>query len=84
MGFNFRLILTTALALASTLDNTVYAGSIQRGGLTLPGDAEEHKAAVRQIFKTSYDAYHQYAFGHDELAPLSKKGNDGRNGVFFF
>ncbi|KAJ7651027.1 hypothetical protein FB45DRAFT_859654 [Roridomyces roridus] len=38
------------------------------------------KAAVRQIFSTSYDAYKQFAFGHDELLPVSLGGGDDLGG----
>ncbi|KAJ7602962.1 hypothetical protein FB45DRAFT_882660 [Roridomyces roridus] len=38
------------------------------------------KAAVRQIFSTIYDAYKQFAFGHDELLPVSLGGGDDLGG----
>ncbi|KAH6608814.1 glycosyl hydrolase family 47 [Trichoderma cornu-damae] len=37
-------------------------------------------AAVKAAFRTSWDAYHQYAFPHDDLHPVSNGFDDNRNG----
>ncbi|KAM5534007.1 hypothetical protein V8D89_012327 [Ganoderma adspersum] len=56
------------------------AASIQGGNVTLPGDAALHRQNVKGIFMTSWNAYMQYAFPHDDLTPISKSWTDGRNG----
>nr|VWP00856.1 Cytochrome P450 monooxygenase BOT1 (EC (Botrydial biosynthesis cluster protein 1) (Calcineurin-dependent protein 5) [Ganoderma boninense] len=56
------------------------AASIQGPNVTLPGDAPLHRQNVKDIFMTSWTAYMQYAFPHDDLTPISKSWNDGRNG----
>ncbi|KAM0459724.1 hypothetical protein ACHAPV_005438 [Trichoderma viride] len=37
-------------------------------------------AAVKAAFQTSWNAYHQYAFPHDDLHPVSNTYDDERNG----
>ncbi|KAJ7728424.1 glycoside hydrolase family 47 protein [Mycena maculata] len=39
-----------------------------------------HRDAAKQFFVTSYNAYKGFAFGHDDLAPVSETLSDGRNG----
>ncbi|PIL23449.1 hypothetical protein GSI_14760 [Ganoderma sinense ZZ0214-1] len=56
------------------------AASIQGPNITLPRDAPLHRQNVKNIFMTSWNAYMQYAFPHDDLTPISKSWNDGRNG----
>lgn len=49
----------------------------------ITGDKAEistNQAIVVKLFRNSWNAYHQYAWGHDELLPLSKRGGDSRNG----
>ncbi|KAK7441015.1 hypothetical protein VKT23_016796 [Stygiomarasmius scandens] len=58
----------------------VVGGSIQKNDLSLPADAQTNRDRVKDIFTTSYDAYKKYAFGHDDLKPLSKSFTDSRNG----
>ncbi|KAH9051084.1 glycoside hydrolase family 47 protein [Lactarius vividus] len=55
-------------------------GQVQDPGLTLPYDTTQDLADIVKIFTDSYSAYHAYAFGHDEVAPSSKKPLDPRNG----
>jgi mannosyl-oligosaccharide alpha-1,2-mannosidase len=38
------------------------------------------KGAIIELFLNSWDTYRRYAWGHDELLPLSKSGGDSRNG----
>ncbi|KAI9438671.1 glycoside hydrolase family 47 protein [Lactarius indigo] len=56
------------------------AAQVQDPGLTLPYNTTQDLADVVKIFTDSYSVYHAYAFGHDEVAPLSKKPLDPRNG----
>lgn len=56
------------------------AGPVQKAGLKLPEDASIHRDAVKEIFQESYAAYKKFAFGHDDLSPVSESFSDGRNG----
>ncbi|THH11407.1 hypothetical protein EW146_g8052 [Bondarzewia mesenterica] len=53
---------------------------IQKQGLVLPSSAAGHREVVKSIFNDSYEAYRKFAFGHDDLSPLSQSFSDGRNG----
>ncbi|KAK0481197.1 glycoside hydrolase family 47 protein [Armillaria luteobubalina] len=64
--------------LSSILNVPVLA--VQKMGLTVPDSAAASRNAVKDIFVKSYDAYKQYAWGHDDLTPESKSFYDGRNG----
>ncbi|KAJ2048190.1 hypothetical protein H4S04_003981, partial [Coemansia sp. S16] len=37
---------------------------------------KERRSAVRDAMKHAWSGYHKYAFGHDELLPVSNKSND--------
>ncbi|KAK0184926.1 glycoside hydrolase family 47 protein [Armillaria mellea] len=54
--------------------------AVQKAGLTVPDSGAASRDAVKDIFLKSYDAYKQYAWGHDDLTPESKLFYDGRNG----
>jgi mannosyl-oligosaccharide alpha-1,2-mannosidase len=56
------------------------AGVIQKSGLTLPSDAATNRAAVQTVFLNGYNAYKKYAWGHDDLEPISSSYIDPRNG----
>lgn len=58
----------------------VKAGSVQLPGLTVPVSASTDRALVVQIFNESYGAYRKFAWGHDEVAPLTQVPLDPRNG----
>ncbi|KAG1876225.1 glycoside hydrolase family 47 protein [Suillus subluteus] len=60
--------------------SAVKAESVQKPGLQLPPSASVHQAAVKELFVTSYEAYQTYAWGHDDLLPVSETYFDGRNG----
>ncbi|KAF8342750.1 glycoside hydrolase family 47 protein [Cantharellus anzutake] len=60
--------------------DSVAAGKIQAPGLTLPPDAAANAASVKAAFKSAFRDYATYAYGHDDLAPLSKSYVDSRNG----
>ncbi|KAJ7596035.1 glycoside hydrolase family 47 protein [Mycena floridula] len=71
----------TILAFLAVLSSPyVFAEPVQKAGIRLPASAQAHRAAVEQIFVTSYDGYKQFAFGHDELLPISEQPSDPRNG----
>ena len=56
------------------------AANIQVPGLTVPAEFAAHKQDVVDIFTESYNAYRKFAFGHDQLNPLSRTPTDPRNG----
>ncbi|KAG5718102.1 hypothetical protein E4T56_gene7619, partial [Termitomyces sp. T112] len=58
----------------------ILAANVQNPNLQLPPDAVVQKAAVKKIFTDSFAAYKEFAFGHDDLSPLSQSFSDGRNG----
>ncbi|KAH7931258.1 glycoside hydrolase family 47 protein [Leucogyrophana mollusca] len=72
----FRRWFVVALA-AST---STLGALVQKQGLQLPPDASTHRDAVEALFNTSYQAYKDYAWGHDDLLPVTKSFTDGRNG----
>ncbi|EKM58119.1 glycoside hydrolase family 47 protein [Phanerochaete carnosa HHB-10118-sp] len=73
--------LLAAVALLSTFRTSgVTAERVQNPVLNLPSDASAQQQAVKNIFLESYSAYKQFAFGHDDLEPISKSFTDGRNG----
>ncbi|KAI3600439.1 glycoside hydrolase family 47 protein [Moniliophthora roreri] len=60
--------------------STTLADRVQKENLVVPPAAYGNRDAVKQIFVDSYTAYKRFAFGHDDLLPLSKGFSDGRNG----
>src|SRR5260370_2605962 len=48
------------------------AAMVQKPYLRLPRSAAVHRDATKKIFVDSYDPYRKYAWGHDDLSPLSK------------
>ncbi|KAJ7064868.1 glycoside hydrolase family 47 protein [Mycena amicta] len=70
--------LSVAVALALSLP--VWAGvKVQKKGLTVPHSYTHRRADAQKLFTTSYDAYKQFAWGHDDLSPVSKGFSDGRS-----
>ena len=92
----FSRVVLGALLVANGLVAAVYGGTVQKSSLKLPRDAAKHRDAVKSIFLDTYHAYkyalhhlpipllsndhRTYAFGHDDLTPVSKSFSDGRNG----
>ncbi|KAF8190449.1 glycoside hydrolase family 47 protein [Pholiota molesta] len=68
------------LALSLALAGSTLAANIQAPNIVLPHSATANRAAVVQLFTESYGAYKEFAFGHDDLLPLSKSFTDDRNG----
>ncbi|KAJ7359226.1 glycoside hydrolase family 47 protein [Mycena albidolilacea] len=63
------------------LSASSWAGiTVQKSGLTVPKEYAPRRDAAKLLFTTSYDAYKKYAFGHDDLSPVSESFNDQRNG----
>ncbi|KAF5311116.1 hypothetical protein D9619_007982 [Psilocybe cf. subviscida] len=53
---------------------------VQKPGLTVPSSDAQYKEQVKTMFRDSYAVYQKYAFGHDEVAPISGGFYDPRNG----
>ncbi|KAJ6588848.1 glycoside hydrolase family 47 protein [Mycena capillaripes] len=63
------------------LSSSSWAGvTVQKPGLTVPHKYASRRDAAQKLFTTSYSAYKQFAFGHDDLSPVSETFSDGRNG----
>ncbi|KAJ6459874.1 seven-hairpin glycosidase [Mycena sanguinolenta] len=71
---------THAGLLIISLAGAVRAGNIQLPGLTLPPSAASNAALVKSTFLTAYNDYKTYAWGHDDLEPISLSWTEGRNG----
>ncbi|KAK7022107.1 alpha-1,2-mannosidase [Favolaschia claudopus] len=70
---------TTLIALG--LCSCALAGvTVQKPGLKVPAQYQSNRAAAEKIFTTSYSAYKEFAFGHDELLPISKTSEDDLGG----
>ncbi|KAF5378986.1 hypothetical protein D9757_009113 [Collybiopsis confluens] len=76
---SFSLMFQLLLLLCSP-NSFSLAGPIQVPNLQLPASAAANQAAVKDIFVQSYNAYSQFAFGHDSLLPVSAGFVDDRNG----
>ncbi|KAN0084171.1 glycoside hydrolase family 47 protein [Tylopilus felleus] len=55
-------------------------GPVQVPNLQVPSNYSAHQKAVVNLFNVSYTAYHQYAWGHDDMLPVSKSYVDDLNG----
>ncbi|KAF8551640.1 glycoside hydrolase family 47 protein [Imleria badia] len=66
-----------ALASVAALAN---GEPVQVANLTLPSSAAAHQQAVANLFVASYQAYKDYAWGHDELLPVTESSQDDLNG----
>ncbi|KAJ7913537.1 seven-hairpin glycosidase [Mycena leptocephala] len=63
------------------LSSCTLAGvTVQNPGLTVPAKYKANRDAAEKIFLTSYTAYKKFAFGHDELLPISKSFQDDLGG----
>ncbi|KAF7298936.1 alpha-1,2-Mannosidase [Mycena indigotica] len=70
-----------ALATVLGLSSAALAGvTVQLPGLVVPPAYGDQRDAAELIFTKSWDAYRQFAFGHDELDPIAKQGNDDLGG----
>ncbi|KAM5533998.1 hypothetical protein V8D89_012318 [Ganoderma adspersum] len=69
---------TSVVALACVSGG--FAARIQNPRVALPSDAGTHRQNVKNIFLTSWDAYKEYAYPHDDLEPIAETWTDGRNG----
>ncbi|KAF8586606.1 glycoside hydrolase family 47 protein [Ramaria rubella] len=67
------------LLVALSLSSTVF-GQVQKPDLTLPNGANASRAQVVSLFEDAFQAYTEFAFGHDDLLPVTKSFADGRNG----
>ncbi|KAJ7185571.1 seven-hairpin glycosidase [Mycena filopes] len=71
----------SCIVLLLGLSSSSWAGvTVQVPGLTVPAEYASRRTDAQTLFTTSYAAYKQFAFGHDDLSPVSKGFSDGRNG----
>ncbi|CAK5261853.1 unnamed protein product [Mycena citricolor] len=69
------------LGVLSGLLSLSWAGTtVQKPGLVVPPVYAARLNDTKALFVESYEAYRKYAWGHDDLAPLSKGFVDSRNG----
>ncbi|KAJ7069697.1 glycoside hydrolase family 47 protein [Mycena amicta] len=72
-----RRVLVAVLGLSSA----ALAGvTVQVPGLIVPPAFAGQRDAAEKLFTTSWNAYRQFAFGHDELLPVSKGVGDDLGG----
>ncbi|KAH6877379.1 glycoside hydrolase [Coprinopsis sp. MPI-PUGE-AT-0042] len=69
-----RFVVSAALA------STAFAGLVQKQDLVVPPAFAPYKDEVKKMFTDSYGEYKKYAWGHDDLNPLTNTSGDGRNG----
>ncbi|KAJ7078557.1 glycoside hydrolase family 47 protein [Mycena belliarum] len=63
------------------LSSRALAGvTVQKPGLKVPAKYASNRAAAQKIFTDSYTAYKKFAFGHDELLPVSNSFTDDLGG----
>ncbi|EJC99387.1 seven-hairpin glycosidase [Fomitiporia mediterranea MF3/22] len=68
------------LLAALALTGASQAIQVQKPGLRLPPNAAENANLIKSMFSEAYETYRKFAFGHDDLQPVSLTFNDGRNG----
>ncbi|KAJ3556391.1 hypothetical protein NM688_g2055 [Phlebia brevispora] len=68
-----------ALLVSSNLAG-VWGANVQIPGLQLPPGFQSHQTEIKNIFLTTYNAYKKYAWGHDDLTPVSMSFTDGYGG----
>ncbi|TEB32929.1 seven-hairpin glycosidase [Coprinellus micaceus] len=60
--------------------STAYGGLVQSVNPQVPLEYALVKAEVVEMFEHGYQQYKNYAWGYDNLAPLTRTYNQGRNG----
>ncbi|KAJ7652125.1 glycoside hydrolase family 47 protein [Mycena polygramma] len=75
-----RLSSCTLPVLLGVASRSLAQATVQLPGLTVPAEYASNKAAAQEIFTTSYAAYQKFAFGHDELLPVSETTGDDLGG----
>ncbi|KAJ7486234.1 glycoside hydrolase family 47 protein [Mycena galericulata] len=68
------------LSLLGAASSSLAGVVVQKPGLTVPAKYASQKAAAQKIFTQSYAAYKEFAFGHDELHPVSEGVGDDLGG----
>jgi len=62
------VVATAALSISAGVE----AAKIQKAGLRLPPGAAVHAQTAKNAFSSAFNQYKTYAWGHDDLAPVSK------------
>ncbi|KAF9078695.1 glycoside hydrolase family 47 protein [Rhodocollybia butyracea] len=73
------LVNTVVLSILFNYPYSALGGAVQ-SGTPVPANYQGYADKVKQIFVNSYSAYEQYAYGHDDLNPVSESAQDDRNG----
>ncbi|KAJ7046058.1 glycoside hydrolase family 47 protein [Mycena alexandri] len=72
--------LSCILALLGAAAPSLAGVTVQKPGLKVPAKYAADKAAAQKLFTTSWAAYQKFAFGHDELHPVSEGTGDDLGG----
>ncbi|KAJ7701448.1 glycoside hydrolase family 47 protein [Mycena rosella] len=72
--------LSCVLTLLGLTSYSLAGVTVQKPGLSVPAKYAANRAAAEKIFTTSYAAYKEFAFGHDELLPVSESFEDDLGG----
>jgi mannosyl-oligosaccharide alpha-1,2-mannosidase len=75
-----QMVHCRVIVVALALSGFTLAANVQSPSIVLPPTAEADRNAVKDAFVTAYNTYRKYAFGHDDLEPISLSYYDSRNG----
>ncbi|EJD51241.1 seven-hairpin glycosidase [Auricularia subglabra TFB-10046 SS5] len=71
---------TAGFATLALYASLASAGAVQLKGLRVPKKYQKDKQAVKKIFEEAFAAYEKFAWGHDDVRPVSETFLDSRNG----
>lgn len=74
------MVSSRSIFVAFFLSPLVFGRVVQLPGLVVPNGYQRNLGDVKKLFVTSYQSYHDHAFKHDDLLPLTNSSSDGRNG----
>ncbi|CAK5270522.1 unnamed protein product [Mycena citricolor] len=76
------VVLLSPLSLLALVGPAAAGVTVQKPGLRVPKKyiSANHSGAVEEIFVKTWDAYEKYAFGFDELLPVSLAGENDLGG----
>ncbi|KAJ7158364.1 glycoside hydrolase family 47 protein [Mycena crocata] len=72
--------LSSVVLLLGLSSSSWAAATVQLPGLAVPAEYATRLDDAKQLFVDSFAAYKEFAFGHDDLSPVSHGFSDGRNG----
>ncbi|KAF8219645.1 glycoside hydrolase family 47 protein [Tricholoma matsutake] len=74
------MVSSRSIFAAFFLSPLVFGRVVQLPSLVVPNGYQHNLGDVKKLFVTSYQSYHDHAFKHDDLLPLTNSSSDGRNG----